>query len=55
MSQPHTGSGLTFTRHPKKPHTFVPGRHTSNRVLGLLAVFIAAFLIGLALSTLFAQ
>lgn len=44
MSRPHSTKELSFTQHPTKPFTYVPGRRKFHCVLGWLVVFLGAIL-----------
>lgn len=40
MSQPHSSRGLSFTKHPTKPFTYIPGHKRTQRALAWSAIIL---------------
>lgn len=47
MSQPHNKNSLSFTKHPTKPFTYIPGRRKIDHALAWSAIILGTVLIGL--------
>jgi hypothetical protein len=48
MSRPHSSKELSFTKHPTKPSTYVPGGHARQWVLGWIIVCLGVGVIWIA-------
>ena len=46
MSRPHSAQDLSFTKHPEKPGTWVPGRRRVDHAVAWLAVGFGAAILG---------
>ena len=48
MSRPHSGKELSFSPHPTKPFTYVPGRRRADHVFAWSAIALGTAFLGYA-------
>lgn len=47
MSRPHSSRDLSFTKHPTKPFTYIPGRRRIDHALAWFAIILGTAILGL--------